>query len=210
MINKSEPKKAKLDKPSGENKRVLPNFLTGGVVFLTIINLVFLAIMFVLLGKFESMATKHNELRNKVADRTTTDDLSVLEFELEESYESSDRISDVFPNETGLLEFIDGVERMKNPGTVVGMSFSSKKPVKDRNGNVGIPVIIELEGLWGEILSDIEKTQEIPFMFKPVKLNTERELQIEEDEDGQIIRTNTIFATYGGFLYVDEEFSKNR
>ncbi len=186
----------------------LPRYLSWGVVILSVVNVLFLVMMIILIGKLESVSKTHAQERNKLFDRTKAEDLSVYEYELETNRALIERISNSFPNETGLLEFINGVEKLKDGGSVTKISFTSKQPLKDDDGYLGIPILIEFKGAWGEILSDIQKIQKLPYVFKPVKLETQQNVFSNNSQE-VVTNPDEVEVVFGGFLYVDEKFSKN-
>jgi len=198
------------DKGKSLKNYKIPGYLSLGVIALASVNIIFTFLMFVLLGRLEDVAKEHNLYRNRSLDRTSESDLSVYQYELEASREVTENIARSFPDETGLLEFIDNVERLRGR-SVSKITFASKEPLKDKEGNLGIPIVIEFQGSWGEILSDIREIQNIPYIFKPVKLDSEKQ-DFVSGELQQMSQTQADEASvsFGGFLYVNEEFSKNR
>ena len=62
-----------------------------------------------------------------------------------------------------------------------------------------MPVVIELEGSWEAIDTDLQAIDQLPYLVRPVRV----EIEQSEAEEGVIV------FKYGIFLYVSDEFGEN-
>ena len=105
-------------------------------------------------------------------------------------------------DEAGVVNFVNEVEKLKSESSAIQkVTFVSQKVVKDKTGNYGIPVVIELAGSWEVIAEDLEKIDTLAFLFRTVRVEAEK--SPKEEEAGVII------YKYGVFLYVKDELGKD-
>ena len=108
------------------------------------------------------------------------------------------RLQTIFPNDTGIVNFVKEIEKLKAGGIVRGISFVSQEAVRDKTKALGIPFVIELEGSWADIDATLTTIQKLPYLFRAVTVET------NINEEG------IVNYKYGGFLYVDESLAKSR
>lgn len=199
---KQKPEKSKqilVTKPAKAKKNIGEKVGWVRELTLGVINLVFAVALAYLLIQLPQRAAEVKVLRGSELDISEDGGFKINKFELDKNKEKADRLIALFPDEQGLLTFVDEIEKLKREGSVVDFSFASKDPVVDKTNNFGIPMVIELKGTWGQIDQDLQKIQKLPFLFRPVSFNA----GLIEDE-------GVIDLRYGGFLYVDESLEKNR
>ena len=168
-------------------------------IVLAILNVGFVIGLIYLLNRLPTRANEVKSLRsNAQLVNTAGENTEILQFELDLTAEDYEKLQDLYPDEERLLSFVDEIENLRTNGTVVGFTFASKDPVVDKTKNLGLPIIIDMEGSWEAISQDIQTIQALPFLFRPVTFDAE-----EDRED------NVVKLKYGGFLYVDESFEEN-
>ena len=118
--------------------------------------------------------------------------------DIAEHQELSDKLFSLFPDDEGLVNFANELDRIKVEGKIVGFSFATEEAVKDKTGSIGIPVLIEIKGTWAEIDSDLQKIQKLPYLLRSIQVEAK-----PAEEEG------LIDIKFGGFLYVGKDFGKN-
>ncbi len=202
-IKQSKSDKAETQKVDGQSKKPVVKKKKSGIrlyikeIILAVINIVFIALLIVFLLRLPSAATELNNLRTTDIRSSTKGDFEINELELKASQEQSDRLKTLFPNEEGIINFVDEIEKLKVDGTVTDFSFASIDAIQDTTGNYGVPIVIVLNGSWEQIGTDIQKIQKLPYLFRPINITA------EPKEEG------VIELKYGGFLYVSESIGKN-
>lgn len=170
-------------------------------IILGVINLVSIVLLFIILSKLPEKAKEFNLLKSE---KITSESSISYEFSgIEEAKLKSDEMKKLFIDEPGVVDFVNQVESLKVEGSSIKkISFATQNVVKDKTGNFGIPVVIELEGDWQVIGQDLEKVDMLPFLFRPARIEIER--STEEESLGVIL------FKYGVFLYVDDKLGKDR
>ncbi len=166
---------------------------TKKVIFFGVINLLAVVVLLVLLNELPKKALELKTLVNAGIKAEASSRVNYTDLELQTNKEMIDKISKLFPNDEGLVDFIKFIEGVKAEGVLVNFSFASKEPVRDKTANLGIPVILEFRGSWGQIDNDLQKLQKAPYLFRPITVEAKPHLE-----------ENVVELMYGGFLYVDE------
>lgn len=197
-VAKKEVKKPSVLKPAAKTKeRTLKLDYWVKYLILGAINLILVMVLVVILGKLSTSASKLNRLRKislGAAIKTATE---IAESEIGSSKEKTDELATVFPNEERLVDFVREVEKLKEEGIVTDFSFTSKEVVRDKTGFLGTPVVIEFSGSWSQIDAGLQKLQNLPVLFRAVRIEAEKTTE------------NLIDLKYGGFIYVDESMGKD-
>jgi hypothetical protein len=200
----------RLPTPRGEEE-VLEVFEEGGRIkkgsfisnllvraaILAFINLIGIASIVYFAQKIPTKAEEVKSLRNEQLG-IGTQDLEVIKKDIEGNSQKADKVLALFPNDEGLVVFVNELDKIKKEGKIVGFSFAAENAIKDKTGNLGIPVLIEINGTWAEIDSDLQKIQRLPFLLRAIEV----EAQPAEEE-------GLINFKFGGFLYVGKDFGKN-
>ena len=169
------------------------------IIFLGIINLIFMVALGYFLANLPKKAESLKTIRNQKLQADSDDGTELGDIEIGSVQTQVGMLEVLFPNESGLINFVREIENIKLGGVVKEFSFSSINAVTDKTGNYGIPFTIVMEGTWEQIAEELFKLQEINFLFRPVKLKTKL---VPEQE-------NVIELEYGGFLYVHESLGEN-
>lgn len=189
---KVRPKEKKVDLKSKEKSRLLNRITIFGVI-----NLICLILIFVIIGELPEKALELKNLINSQVKAEESKRVNISDLEIQSNREKADKIQNLFPDDSGLIDFIKLIENRKEQGSVVNFSFASQEPVRDGTANLGIPVVIEFRGTWQEIDRDLQEIQSSAYLFRPITI--EAKPRIEE---------NVIEFMYGGFLYVDESLEQ--
>lgn len=163
------------------------------------VNLVTLVLLIIILLRFPDRADELRALR--VEDLRNRSNVTHEFTQIENNKGKSQELEGLFVNESGVVEFVGDVEAIRaEGGSYRGISFASQQAVEDKSGNLGLPIVIELAGSWAAIDSDLQKIDQLPYLFRPVLVDIEP----SETEEGVIV------FKYGIFLYVNDEFSQTR
>lgn len=171
------------------------NKFRNRAVFFSAINLVAVITLFFIISELPKEARNLSSLINSQLRAEMSSRVNYSDLQLQSNRERSDYILALFPDDSGLVDFIQTVERLKSEGAVVNFSFASSQPVRDKTGGLGIPVLIEIRGTWEAINNDLVKLQRAPYLFRPITVD----IRNTDEEEIKLL-------LYGGFLYVDESF----
>ncbi len=182
----------------GEEEEDTKKFpLSTKEIILVVINIFSIIFLFILLTK---LPIKANELKNLRINEIK--DQAALSFEFNDinaKKADADSLKELFLDDSGIVRFVNTVEQLKNiNGSIKRVAFTSQKTVKDKTGNSGIPVVIEMTGNWDAIGHDMEKIQGLPFLFRPVTFESKQNFENPALTD----------VKYGVLLYVKEEGGK--
>lgn len=167
-------------------------------LLLAVINLGFIVAIVFLLGKLPIRAGELKALRNADLKMTAKGNIDITELKIESSKEKADRLFVLYPNESGLIDFVKEIDKLKEAGLVTRFSFASERAVKDQTGYFGIPLIIDFLGTWEQVDSAISTIESLPYLIRVVNID------VKPQEE-----SNLILFKYGAFLYVDESLAKN-
>ncbi len=168
------------------------DIILGIINFITIILLIYL---------LTRLPIKSKELQTeKIKEIKTQANSSTQYANLKNDLEKAAKLNSLFLDQSGVVDFVGAVEKLKSPGSSIQkVSFASQLAVKDKQGIYGVPVVIELRGSWQAIAPDLEKIQNLPYLFRPVNIEAK-----QNKDDPAVIEFN-----YGGILYVSDKFGKN-
>jgi hypothetical protein len=186
-----------VESESEEKPTEKDRLITTKEILLGVINVASITLLIVLLIKLPEKAKELNTLRNQVL--LSESEVALEVSEVEGSKEKAKELEDLFIDEVGLVNFVSDVEKLKGEASSISkINITSKKAVKDRTGSYGIPVVIEMRGNWTQFGDDINKIQELPYLFRVIRIDTEI-----LNEEG------VIGLKYGGFLYVHDKLGEN-
>ena len=174
-------------------------------IILGAINIISVIVLIVILFKFP---TKAKELK-KIRIEALKDEQSVsFEFDkISQAKTKTDQIGDRYVDDSGVVDFVNDLEKIRNEnGVIKNVTFANQSPIKDKTGNYGIPVVIELQGNWEQIAADIGRIDLLPYIFRAVKIDVGKPklktgTQVEETT---VIDPNAVLFKYGIFLYFKE------
>lgn len=182
-----------------KKKKKLTSNLWVKEIGIGVINLILILATIILLGQLADKAQEVKTARNASIATTTKSSSEIAGLELEASREKADKLKSIFPNESGLIDFVSEIDSLKEEGLITTFAFASEKAVKDKTGEFGIPIVIQFQGTWAQIGDSLNRLNQTPFLVRGVTIEANRGV-----EDGLIT------LKYGGFLYVDESLAKNR
>lgn len=163
-------------------------------IILVVINLFSVVFLGILLTKLPAKANQLKALRiNEVKDQ------AALSFEFNDinaKKSDADNLKSLFLDDSGIVRFVNTVEQLKSAdGSIKRIVFTSQRTVKDKTGNIGIPVVIEMSGTWEAIGRDMEKIQGLTFLYRPVTFESRQNFENPVLTD----------VKYGVLLYVKDE-----
>ena len=174
----------------------LSNLLVKAAI-LALINLAAVVGIIYLAKQLPIKAAEVNRLRSEQLS-IGAKNADLIKKDIEENKDKSDKLLALFPDDSGLVNFANELDKIRKEGKVTGFSFANNEAVKDKTGSLGIPVLIELKGTWPEIDNDLIKVQNIPFLLRAIEIDAAPAV-----EEGQVD------FRFGGFLYVSQSFGKN-
>lgn len=173
--------------------------LSSKDIILGVVNLISVVALIFILTKFPQKSKELNAL--KLEQMKNESNVSLETGQIEIHKEKAQEMEELFLNQAGVVEFVNDVQSLEGEGSSIrNLTFANQEPIKDKTGNYGLPVIIEMEGSWEQISSDIQKIDQLPYLFRPASTI------IERSEDN----LNVIVFDYGIFLYVKDELGENR
>jgi hypothetical protein len=166
---------------------------TSRDIILGVINLLSIIFLVFLLIKLPQKAEELKELR--IEDLKDSQNLNVVSPTFESDKKKSTDLQKLFLDDFGVVNFTVDIEKLKtlNPA-IQKVTFTSQKPIKDRLGFLGLPVVIILEGDWNTIGQAMNSLEALPYLFRPVSIKSD----IKKDDP------NVIVLNYGGLLYVGD------
>jgi hypothetical protein len=170
----------------------------SGLLLVSLLNLILLISTIFLLVDLPKKAQDLKKIRNEKLDAMVSSKAETSDLELKSVVEKVDQIKAIFPNESGLVSFVKEIENLKTGGVVKGITFVSQEAVRDKTTSVGIPFIVEMEGKWEQIDSNLQSIQKLNFLQRPVNITI------------NVIASGLVNFKYGGFIYVDESLAKSR
>lgn len=200
---KQDNQKGKIDQRLKKNKKVKAeekNFgkrLKTRAIIILGINFVGIIILVILLRKLPTKALELKGLKNSIITAEQSAEVNFADLELKSNKELAEKLLVMYPDEVGLVNFIQEIEKLKKRGIVTNFSFANQTPVRDKTRYLGIPIAIEIKGNWKEISGALVDLQKLPYLFRPVSMSTQ-----PDSEEG------LINVRYGGFLYVDESLEE--
>lgn len=161
-------------------------------IVLGIINTIAVIVLFIVIIRFPALVEVYKKLQVDL--RQLTESAAIGESQIDQNKEKFEKIESSFLPLTEIVNFVNDIESIKTTGsTITNVNFTKEVPVKDKTGNSGYPLIIEMAGTWEAISLDIEKIDKLPYLFRVVSFDSEKDL-----EEGMII------LKYGGILYVKD------
>jgi len=184
---------------SGEKTSILkPGILLKAVV-LALINLIAVAAIVFLLDRLELKAQEVKRLRSIQLSATRGEPFSALRTDVEAAETKTGELVKYFPDSQGLIAFVGEIDKLKAEGVVTGFSFANEESIKDKTGSFGLPVLIELRGSWAAVDSALGRIMSLPYLLRAIRVEVSPSL-----EDPALIDFK-----FGGFLYVDKNFSQD-
>ena len=184
---------------SGEKTSILkPGILLKAVV-LAVINLIAVAAIVFLLDHLELKAQEVKRLRGIQLSATRGEPFSALRTDVEAAETKTGELVKYFPDSQGLIAFVGEIDKLKAEGVVTGFSFANEESIKDKTGSFGLPVLIELRGSWSAVDSALGRIMSLPYLLRAIRVDVSPSL-----EDPALIDFK-----FGGFLYVDKNFSQD-
>ncbi|MGD8744462.1 MAG: hypothetical protein PVJ52_02620 [Candidatus Woesebacteria bacterium] len=163
------------------------------------LNLLLVGLLVFVLTKLPEKASELKRLKNLAISSDARSKVEIADLEIQSNIDKSDRLISLFPDEEGLVNFVQEVEKLKNEGAVKDFYFANEDAVKDKTRLFGIPFVIVFEGSWGEINRDLLAIERLNYLIRTVTV----QLEVKESEEG-----STIEFDYGGFIYVNEQLGK--
>jgi hypothetical protein len=180
----------------------------GAIIFVLFISLLST------IGKLPITASEIKELNT---DRSAVSDevISELEQQLVVAKPKADTIREYFPDESGVVDFIGEIDKLKAQGIIDSFTFASGEAVNDKTKSKALPFLVEVSGDKSKVSRAVESLQGLPYMIRAVNVEiVTLEVTETEDEEGNTVQVpdtsgNNLKLKYGGLIYVDEDFGEN-
>ncbi len=167
--------------------------LTLKVLIFSVIDFIFLILLAWFLTKLGPKTTELKKMKNLLVQAKQID-LDAIQKTLLENKEKSEKLATVLPNEDELIEFINQIDLLKKEKKINSFSFVADKPMKDKTGFFGLPLIIESKGSWQEINETLKSIDQLPYLIRGLNL----EIKLLSDKE--------IMLKFAGILYVSQNF----
>ncbi|KKR11645.1 MAG: hypothetical protein UT39_C0004G0004 [Candidatus Woesebacteria bacterium GW2011_GWA1_39_21] len=167
-------------------------------ILLLVIDLLMLGFSVFFIVSIPTKAEALNKARSDEQKVKESKNVDVTGLEYKPTKDSVDTLNSYYPEEAGLISFIEAVDKLKESGIIKNFSLVGKNAVKDKTGVYGIPFIIEIEGKWEDINANLQEFQKLPYLIRAVNV------------EANVIDLNIVNFKYGGFLYVSDKLAKTR
>ena len=177
----------------------MKNYLKSTILKKTPIVLIgdFLAIIFliIILVRMQSVADQIKTVRSESASFTPVN-IEAVKAEILKTKDTQTKLKLVFPKELELVDFINRINAIKSDAVLKNFSFPSDNIVRDKGGNIGLPILLSFSGKIDDINASLQKVNDLPFIIRAIDFK----LSVSPDSSG------SASLDYGGFLYVNENF----
>lgn len=167
-------------------------------ILLLIIDFLMLIISTFFIVSLPKKAADLNKARSDEQKVKESKNIDVTGLEYKPTKDSVDKLNSYYPEEAGVIDFIEAIEVLKENGYVKNFSLVGADAVKDKTGAFGIPFVVEFEGDWGKINLSLQELQKLPYLMRAINV------------EARVVDENVINFKYGGFLYVSDSLAKTR
>ena len=183
------------EKAAEKSKRKISRVLVK-IVALNIVNALLIVAIFYVLSQLPVEGKKIKELRSTQIAANESNDAAVLLAEVDRNKDKINELKALFADDSGFLRFVSEADSLKAEGIITELSFPGGVPVRNEDKELGLPVLIVLQGTKEQINTGLEKVLSLPFFLKPVSVELETTPEL-------------LIMRFGAFLFVNEDFSKN-
>jgi len=173
--------------------------ISGKDIILGMVNLISLILLVIILFKLPLLADELKKLR--VEFYLNQSNVTYEFADVEESKAKKEELESLFVDESGVIAFVNDIEKLKGENLPIQkVEFANQKVIKDRTGNFGVPIVIELVGNWDAISQTLQRIDKLPYLTRAANVDIVR----SEEEEGVIV------FKYGVFLYVNPSLGESR
>ena len=167
-------------------------------ILLVVIDFLMLLMSGFIILELPKKAEELNKVRSEEQKIKESKNIDVNGLEYPPTKEKVNELNGYFPEEAGVIAFIESIEALREKGIARNFSLVAQDAVKDKTGSFGIPFIVYFEGSWENIDKSLQEFQDLPYLIRAVNVETE------------MIDNEIVILRYGGFLYVSEKLAKVR
>jgi Tfp pilus assembly protein PilO len=167
-------------------------------IALILVNFIMLTLSIFMLASLPKKAAELNKVRSDEEKVIESKKVDITGLEYKPTKDSVDKLLGYYPEELGLINFIETAEAIKGKGSIKNFYLVGENAVKDKTGAYGIPFIVEFEGSWETIGQSLQELQKLPYLIRAIDVKVET------------VDEKTISFKYGGFLYVSDKLAKTR
>ncbi len=164
---------------------------------LVLVDLICLLLIFIFLSILPAKAQEAKKLKSLSLKIQAAKEKLINPAELVSEKQIAD-LQAVFPKDEGLVNFINEIDSLKKQGLVNQFSFASEKPVKDKNGYLVLPIVIQFSGSEAEVNYGLNKILSLPYLFRAINV-----------EISKVPNEDKVSLKYGGVLYINEKNNTN-
>lgn len=168
------------------------------VIVVGVIDILCILGILILSNKVAQEAEQIHELKVEKLKAEQKSLSSITTEELEKYKPDVEKLAKYYPDDETFLELVGKLDELKRQGLFTNYSFAADEAIKDKTGNLGLPVLFDIKGDRVLIENSLKSIYELPFLIKPIRLEITR-----SEVDG------SFSVRYGSFLYVENEFGKN-
>lgn len=167
-------------------------------LFLLIVNMILFSLSIYFIVILPKKAEELNKARSDEQRVKESQKVDITGLEYQPTQEKVEKLIKYYPEEAGVIDFIERVEGLKKLGYVKNFALVGQDAVKDKTGVYGIPFIVEFEGNWESTNVSLQELQKLPYLIRAINI------------EAKVIDTNLVNFKFGGFLYVSDKLAKTR
>ena len=167
-------------------------------VMLLILNTILFGASLYFIVNLPKKAEELNKVRSDEQKVVESKKIDVTGLEYIPTKESVDKLNSYFPEEAGIINFIERLESLREEGYIKNFSLVGQNAVQDKTSAYGLPFIVEFEGSWENIEVSLQEFQKLPYLVRAINVEV------------KTLDENRINFKFGGFIYVSEKLAKTR
>ncbi len=167
-------------------------------LILLFIDLFILLVSIFFIVNLPKKASELNKVRSDEEKVKESKKIDITGLEYKPTKDNVDKLTSFYPEEDGIIDFIETIEGLKADGKVKNFSLVGQDAVKDKTGAYGIPFIVEFEGSWENINISLQEFEKLPYLIRAINV------------EAKVVDEKVINLKYGGFLYVSDKLAKTR
>lgn len=165
-----------------------------------VLDLLLIFLLMLLLRGISKVSEEISQLENSKNEAESVYVLKSTSGRIAENKNIIDKINSYFVDDSNIVSFVKEIDILRTEGTVTQFSFVSDEPIIDSVTSFNVlPFEIVFQGDKTGVENALKKILELPYLIRCVVTEIDRGIL-----DG------IVTIKFGGFLYVNENFGKNR
>lgn len=144
------------------------------IIIVNIVDVLLIATTIFFLTKLPAIAIEISKVHGQALAGEQSSEGAVIKADLDNNKEKIEELSDLFLDDTGLVNFNEEVAKLKAAGVVTDASFVSTTPVTDATLARGLPILFKASGTKEQVNNAVKEITNLPALIRPVtvKLTT--------------------------------------